>query len=896
MKEETVLAPNFVPDHLKDIYKRHATTYPSPDLLSASGVEASYMEELRANLVPMCMEDPNMRAELCPIRQFYPEDYLYYALSNHEEDSPLKQQQENGGSEPFSLLLPHSKDATTVAEYHKTFEALLIEERRQMLLLYERYSQYNITLTMAEERTATPTVPSSSSPSVVRCFASIRGIADANPPLQPGDHVMVRFIRPRPSRFHHGTMATDVLEVRSLVNSIQRAKGGMVHFSWLDPALKLGFRDKKPMRSCFLRFIPNHDMHAYSLSALDWLLKSNEQYIRPLLFPTAAPVLPSHTRDFCRVETSELNVNQRDFVDLVLRRTRHASFDEIRSPMILTGPAGTGKTNAMLHAIQELLEHKSARILVCTPSHTAADVITQRLAKFCDSQSLFRLYSSHRPVETVPSSILRYCRQLPTTGRFCLPRHDELFKFRVIVCTCVDAHLLYRVGLTNQQLLRRRRALEEQLLSSCPSRNLQISIQGVDAIHFTHFFLDEAAQATEPESLIPLSVVVDTEPDIRKVEIALVGDPRQLSPSVYSEAAFRGLGQSWMERLLLRPVAALGGGKPHMLGPDLVQIQDWLELSFRENLSTFLTLNYRGHPSFLMMPSCLFYFDKLQSAYNAPPESAADSWTTRLRWVEGGRDPVRIESDDDMPKEVEPRKQFDWPIHFFGIVGRDKSVSIESSFSSNSWCNKEEAKEVVRIVVNLIEHKVSTAAIGVMAPFRGQVVLIRELLRKKNLGSINVGTIEDYQSVERDVIILSLTRATQAFVASDVRQRIGAFGQPKRSNVALTRAEHLFIVVSDRACATTHTACNDLFSRYDHQIINIQIGNPNVMVHDFVWKQFLLFCLRNGLFYGSLGEAKEALKWTKGQRVVRHAVDHDGKQSNDSLVVLGSLERSMRGL
>ena len=40
--------------------------------------------------------------------------------------------------------------------------------------------------------------------------------------------------------------------------------------------------------------------------------------------------------------------------------------------------------------------------------------------------------------------------------------------------------------------------------------------------HFTQLFIDEAAQATEPETLIPLSLVMDPLGAHCKVEIALV--------------------------------------------------------------------------------------------------------------------------------------------------------------------------------------------------------------------------------------------------------------------------------------------------------------------------------------------------------------------------------------
>ena len=111
-----------------------------------------------------------------------------------------------------------------------------------------------------------------------------------------------------------------------------------------------------------------------------------------------------------------------------------------------------------------------------------------------------------------------------------------------------------------------------------------------------------------------LVAVVDPEPGAPKVEIALVGDPRQLSPSVYStEAANAGLERSWMERLLQRPVPSCDNGLSSisstfegnnkdddddndMLGPAMVQMNDWLRYSLQregQELSHFLTLNYR---------------------------------------------------------------------------------------------------------------------------------------------------------------------------------------------------------------------------------------------------------------------------------------------------------------
>ena len=73
--------------------------------------------------------------------------------------------------------------------------------------------------------------------------------------------------------------------------------------------------------------------------------------------------------------------------------------------------------------------------------------------------------------------------------------------------------------------------------------------------------------ATEPELLIPLSCVLDPNVGCHpQCEIAICGDPRQLSPQIYSNNS-DSLGRNFLERLLRRPATALGGGEASLLGP-----------------------------------------------------------------------------------------------------------------------------------------------------------------------------------------------------------------------------------------------------------------------------------------------------------------------------------------
>ena len=90
--------------------------------------------------------------------------------------------------------------------------------------------------------------------------------------------------------------------------------------------------------------------------------------------------------------------------------------------------------------------------------------------------------------------------------------------------------------------------------------------------------VDEAAQATEPMTLIPLKLAgTDT-------HAVLIGDHRQLAPTVLStEAEFDGLGTSMFERLI-----RVGGIDPWML-----------------------TVQYRMHESICSWPIREFYMGKL---------------------------------------------------------------------------------------------------------------------------------------------------------------------------------------------------------------------------------------------------------------------------------------------
>ena len=796
-------------------------------------------------------------------------------------------------------MVPGGRDQVgTTQHYLAVFRELLQLEYAEIQRLYVKdYNNYQVKVTTADIG--------------VGQF-KMKGIADGRPSIRPGDVVLVRphglinlpswnpydncnntaynnvnnsYTHPGTKHIpypqqamilpnqqphsanpvYHNQSCLQMVEITARVLAINRGKKkkedgqpakDQVLLSWIeDPRV----HQQIQKRFCAVRFIPSTATHERCLTALDWLRSIDPVVARDLLFPSKAPKLPpppaidesnadADTTD--EREYEQLNKNQARFVQMVVARTAHPSKERVRPPMVLTGPAGTGKTKTLLATILQILRRNQTqqrqqqnpkdtkplhyRILICTPSHTACDVITERLANLLSANKpldqvrkmVFRLYDATRKIETVPVQILPYTRQVGDGGQFSLPDPQQLLGLSVIVCTCYDAHLLFLAGLTNSTLRRRRETLKSDTERRLKESGLELcgTIEGCNTPHFTHLFIDEAAQATEPECLIPLSVVVDDDSDAMKAEIALCGDPRQLGPCIYSPDAIEGLQRSLLERLLRLPVDTYGGGRDHLMGPPTADsrltLDEMIEYSFQktdyqENLSVFLNLSYRGHPSFLFMPSKLFYFDKLKSIC---PNSSEGNWMEAVRKIE-------LLTENAYPESLS-LKQMDWPLVFRGVKGKCSSMAIEACFRSNCWCNYAEATVVVQIIEEVRKARVSTASIGVMAPFRAQVVLIRKLLRAKNLSGVNVGMVEDYQSMERDIIVLSLTRTNKSLVHADVISGEGLFHQNKRMNVALTRAQHALIVV----------------------------GEPSIMKDDIAWAHWLEFCKDNGLWYGETGE------------------------------------------
>ncbi|XP_013876270.1 RNA helicase Mov10l1 [Austrofundulus limnaeus] len=379
-------------------------------------------------------------------------------------------------------------------------------------------------------------------------------------------------------------------------------------------------------------------------------------------------------------------------------------------PYVLFGPPGTGKTITLIEAILQVYHFlPSSRVLVCTPSNSAADLICIRLhySGFLHATSLARVNASCRGNESIPEVLQPYSKAGEDIRQAAF--------HRIVVSTCSSAGMFHSIG-------------------------IQVG-------HFTHVFLDEAGQATEPESLIPISFVSE-----KDGQIVLAGDPCQLGPVVKSKLASAfGLGVSLIERLMSNP---------------LYSKKDW---GYNPKLVTKLIFNYRCHEALLALPSKLFYQGEL--CFKAP----RDVVESLCQW-----------------KSL-PRKGF--PLIFHGVRGTEMREG-----NNPSWFNPAEAVQVMLYCCQLakkLSNPVNTSDIGIIAPYRKQCEKIRMLLCKVGLSEIKVGSVEEFQGQEFLVIIMSTVRSNESMESADLQSSMGFLANQKRFNVAITRSKALLLIIGN---------------------------------------------------------------------------------------------------
>ncbi|KAJ8103307.1 P-loop containing nucleoside triphosphate hydrolase protein [Lipomyces tetrasporus] len=258
-------------------------------------------------------------------------------------------------------------------------------------------------------------------------------------------------------------------------------------------------------------------------------------------------------------------------------------------------------------------------------------------------------------------------------------------------------------------------------------------------------------------------------------QAVLVGDHKQLGPVIMNKKAARaGLHQSLFERLVLLGLAPIR-----------------------------LNVQYRMHPCLSEFPSNMFYEGSLQNGV-----------TTH----------ERLRKNVDFPWPIA-----DTPMMFWSNLGQE-----EISASGTSYLNRTEASNVEKLVTRFFKAGIQPSQIGIITPYEGQRSYIvssmqtNGSLRKELYKEVEVASVDAFQGREKDYIILSCVRSNE-------HQGIGFLSDPRRLNVALTRAKFGLVVIGNPKVLSKQPMWHHLLTHYKEKgcLVEGPLNNLQVSMIQF---------------------------------------------------------------
>lgn len=487
-------------------------------------------------------------------------------------------------------------------------------------------------------------------------------------------------------------------------------------------------------------------------------------------FPKGSASDIQHLRDKYQ---GKLNVSQAEAV--------YGSMHARGGFYLIQGPPGTGKTSTIVSIIREQLQSGSNPLMFCAPSNAAVDELTKRLEKhMLECKLNYKILRIGHEDKVDPEvahltlgGMLRgfkrgEAREKAATDALAtlvknLEREidpyykskDSLYKRlnTQTLCPCrVDCvrivnDIKSEISVAKESIAKlypklfeqranlwerrnrakaRREAFIKKVLQQSDIFCCTLSGSGSPNVQnsgrkFKTVIIDEAGQCTEPSSLIPLQYQCS--------KVILVGDPKQLPPTVLSSSAGN---FEYDKSLFVRMLKA---------NPEAMHTLD---------------IQYRMHPDISLFPRTTFYNNVLKDGPGMAQKTSRQ-WHAR----------------EHLP-----------PFRFFNVEGQHQFGDTKSLY------NTAEIRFAERLFAAALQcgggsHQME---IGIVSPYKQQVEKLKYHFSQRYDDdtfekTLEIHTVDGFQGREKDIIILSCVRAHPE------AHTVGFLADMRRLNVAITRAK-----------------------------------------------------------------------------------------------------------
>lgn len=455
-----------------------------------------------------------------------------------------------------------------------------------------------------------------------------------------------------------------------------------------------------------------------------------------------------------RIWNDELNDDQRRATDLVLRARDYA---------LVQGMPGTGKTTVIAFLIRALLS-RGCSVLLSSHTHTAVDNVLTKLIP--DGVDFLRLGTPSR----IHPDVRPYALHLDSDGA-----GDE------------DSTVPARRPQTVAELSK---LFQETKLVGC-------TCLGVRHTLFTRRFfdvciVDEAGQLTQPATLGPLRSAST---------FVLVGDHKQLAPVVRSEEARKqGYDESLFKRLCTAHPDAVARlryqyrmARPIMEVANALTYDQQLQCGTTTVAEQRLAVDMARAEDVLPLPAgggarhsdedwLLRALDPERCVVFGNTDTVAEGRLEERLNVDDGWSASRGMQCSSAAQELVPAAE----------RHHDGEGRLRAKRGVGGVRNATEARITCALVRALVRLNVGVRDVGVIAPYRAHLRLVRGMLSREIRRGLEVETVDKFQGRDKAVVIVSTVRSNTDESLGDLLQ------DARRINVAFTRAKCKLVVIGSR--------------------------------------------------------------------------------------------------